>query len=295
MYYLKHYGLCDDSYLAHHGIKGQKWGIKNGPPYPLETNAKFNGKSRNEDIKIKKGTSAYRIEVYDNKTNKPLINGNQAYVSLDILDNLKYASAAADGEGGVAMDMEGHYKGETGTRSTKVLFTEDIILPSYQKSIESFINSVRDIGLKDAAKEVAIRENGTKAQHKLRKQQIKQFIKDVKHIKIEECRDRAYVNFMSSVMHNNKLKSAFIQDLKDKGYNAVIDEWDHQFGEGYTKTPIIVFEQNKSFKRVNNLKLDYNNLNVLDYLDSISEDGTSSNEFAKNHLPEDFKKWYNIK
>lgn len=23
-------------YLAHHGIKGQKWGIQNGPPYPLD-------------------------------------------------------------------------------------------------------------------------------------------------------------------------------------------------------------------------------------------------------------------
>ncbi len=27
----------DPSELAHHGIKGQKWGVKNGPPYPLET------------------------------------------------------------------------------------------------------------------------------------------------------------------------------------------------------------------------------------------------------------------
>lgn len=23
-------------YLAHHGIKGQKWGVRNGPPYPLD-------------------------------------------------------------------------------------------------------------------------------------------------------------------------------------------------------------------------------------------------------------------
>lgn len=25
--------------LAHHGIKGQKWGVRNGPPYPLKRNA----------------------------------------------------------------------------------------------------------------------------------------------------------------------------------------------------------------------------------------------------------------
>ncbi len=24
-----------DGYLAHHGIKGQRWGVRNGPPYPL--------------------------------------------------------------------------------------------------------------------------------------------------------------------------------------------------------------------------------------------------------------------
>lgn len=24
-----------ESYLAHHGVKGQKWGVKNGPPYPI--------------------------------------------------------------------------------------------------------------------------------------------------------------------------------------------------------------------------------------------------------------------
>lgn len=23
-------------YLSHHGIKGQKWGVRNGPPYPIE-------------------------------------------------------------------------------------------------------------------------------------------------------------------------------------------------------------------------------------------------------------------
>ena len=27
----------ESNYLAHHGILGQKWGKKNGPPYPLDT------------------------------------------------------------------------------------------------------------------------------------------------------------------------------------------------------------------------------------------------------------------
>ena len=28
--------MVNDRYLAHHGIKNQKWGVKNGPPYPLK-------------------------------------------------------------------------------------------------------------------------------------------------------------------------------------------------------------------------------------------------------------------
>lgn len=27
--------LPENSELYHHGIKGQHWGVKNGPPYPL--------------------------------------------------------------------------------------------------------------------------------------------------------------------------------------------------------------------------------------------------------------------
>ncbi|MCI8569718.1 MAG: hypothetical protein HFH39_11740 [Lachnospiraceae bacterium] len=35
MYNWHHNYYCYKA-LAHHGIKGQKWGVKNGPPYPLD-------------------------------------------------------------------------------------------------------------------------------------------------------------------------------------------------------------------------------------------------------------------
>lgn len=35
--------------LQHHGVEGQKWGVKNGPPYPLERTAK-NARSYNRAI-----------------------------------------------------------------------------------------------------------------------------------------------------------------------------------------------------------------------------------------------------
>lgn len=32
---MKYYAKCYDDHLVHHGILGQKWGHRNGPPYPL--------------------------------------------------------------------------------------------------------------------------------------------------------------------------------------------------------------------------------------------------------------------
>lgn len=41
--------------LAHHGIKGQKWGVRNGPPYPLEKSAK------NDKIKEEEKSKSFNI------------------------------------------------------------------------------------------------------------------------------------------------------------------------------------------------------------------------------------------
>lgn len=40
------------SYLAHHGIQGQKWGVKNGPPYPLGKSV-----STGKRLKTKRGAA----------------------------------------------------------------------------------------------------------------------------------------------------------------------------------------------------------------------------------------------
>ena len=52
-YWLKHYGFVgDEPYLAHHGIRGQRWGIKHGPPYPLNKVSKNKiMQTKSKDIK----------------------------------------------------------------------------------------------------------------------------------------------------------------------------------------------------------------------------------------------------
>ena len=50
------------NYLIHHGIKGQQWGIQNGPPYPLntKTHRKVINKAKETVQKVKEDADNYR-------------------------------------------------------------------------------------------------------------------------------------------------------------------------------------------------------------------------------------------
>lgn len=78
----------DYDVICHHGIKGQKWGIKNGPPYPLgkhQANIKSTGLSKSEvtklTTKISNKTKADRKE--------PTGNQNCMLCTLAMEANLK--------------------------------------------------------------------------------------------------------------------------------------------------------------------------------------------------------------
>ena len=51
----------DPDYLAHHGIKGQKWGVEHGPPYPLKSGV---------SARIKKAAKTVTDRVESNRQQK---------------------------------------------------------------------------------------------------------------------------------------------------------------------------------------------------------------------------------
>ena len=75
--YINSYGqVVSDNYLAHHGILGQKWGQRNGPPYPLDANAhsaaekRLKGKNEGELDSWKAKKTAKIDKTYGSKINK---------------------------------------------------------------------------------------------------------------------------------------------------------------------------------------------------------------------------------
>ena len=280
------YGNYD---LAHHGILGQKWGIrryqnKDGSLTPAgikryasdnrlrekinRQNAKkaqkiidskpkvdipeagikseyktFLGKSEEDDIRINKGTIGYRVQASKDSSH----DIGHTYLTFDPKGHLEYLYATMS-PGGDGMGLfNGAFNGkDIKGYSVKMKMSEDILLPSYKKSMESFVKSIGQVGIKNAAK--IVEKQGYSA---------KDFIQDVKHMSVEDCRNRAYINFIRVVAYNDQLKNAFFNDLKAQGYNAVIDENDHHFGKGsYGGAPVIVFDKKKSLSEVGKRAID---------------------------------------
>ena len=40
------------NYISHHGIKGQKWGKRNGPPYPLDPETDYSSDEKKYDFHL---------------------------------------------------------------------------------------------------------------------------------------------------------------------------------------------------------------------------------------------------
>lgn len=261
--------------LMHYGILGMKWGIRRYQPYPKGKHGTFLGQDRDEDIVIKKGSNAYRLQSSSKFTGK-----GQTYVSLDKLDHYDYISATADGDSGLSVDAVDGYG-----NSVKLKISNDLIAPSYQKSIDAFIESVSKIGVKEVSK--SINHTGYSA---------KNFIKDMKHLKREEARDRAYIHFIGTMMHDSAQKTEFFNNLKKQGYNAVIDEWDKRFDkEGhFTKTPMIVFEKQNNLKQVDSRTIDRRDADYIGEIAFEKQFGVKSSRDPNAPLTKKLKdKWDN--
>lgn len=74
------------SYLSHHGIKGQKWGVENGPPYPLNDTVKaiaYRGG------KLKDGREATNFTLKDVKRARKIVNKNMKMMTEDDIREYK--------------------------------------------------------------------------------------------------------------------------------------------------------------------------------------------------------------
>lgn len=76
----------DKNFLMHHGVKGQKWGEKNGPPYPLSDKVKSIAYRGGYDAE---GNKKYKIDKKDVKEARNIVDKNLKYMSNKDLNEYK--------------------------------------------------------------------------------------------------------------------------------------------------------------------------------------------------------------
>lgn len=243
--------------LYHHGIKGQQWGKRNGPPYPLGYVELLKGgylsdkqkksikkvTNKNGDIVVKKGTTLSRV------TGSKYETEGSKYMSFLDEDKKQYKTDFIhymDSEHG----YEDIYKAE-----------KDLKIASYEKTLSTILDNIGDKKVSDVMSEQDLTwEKKTnsgymakEALNKVKNKTLKDFYGDIKEPKYskndpigyQEQVDLAnnYKRIGERILNkqlygNEKLKNSTIDQLKKQGYDSMIDVED---AFGYSTLPIVTF------------------------------------------------------
>lgn len=203
--------------LSHHGIKGQQWGVRHGPPYPIDKD--------NASVTIKKGTHFRRLSMYDERH-----SSGHAYVNY-LKDDIEHyrgfftarLKALNKGAEVYSIDMEAR---------------SDLKAPSKNERIKTFIELY--------SKDKTLRKELGRY-HKEDTGRVTPLPKifyewQYSHLKFDDISKKGYDTFVRAVGGNEYIRSKYFEALSKKGYSFVTDDMDAgRFG----KAPSIVFDRSK--------------------------------------------------
>ena len=207
-------------FLVHYGVKGMKWGVRR---YQNKDGTLTNaGKKRysEDDVIIKKGTEVHRIIPKSWVDREKSLSGH-AYASYKSEDTERYKHfARLFGGGDNYVDMTFKAK-------------DVIVSPSRKKRVDEFIK------LMDSdpnARQAMIKSTRTPLL----------FMPKSRLNKLDDPKqaEKAYEKFSYLLVSKRELRDPYFKRLEDAGYSMVIDDADVR--GGISKSPIIVFDRNKS-------------------------------------------------
>lgn len=223
------------SYLAHYGRKGMRWYqhiFGDNDPRAKYSNKMaspktFDGQDRSRDIVIPKGSTIYRAQVGSKiAPNKDGI----VYAVTNKKDHEKYMRSVNKTK-----------ISDAPVQSIKIKLDEDLKLPSYQKTMKTFLDSLVKSGGKDVYIKDIIAQQGGKDTDPV----VQKFISSLSSSKklTMDNQYKAYKAFSNLISFDTVARKIFIESLKRDGYNAVIDENDIRKTD--SNSPIIIFDNAK--------------------------------------------------
>lgn len=217
--------------LYHHGIKGQQWGVKHGPPYPI--------KKDNHVTQIKAGTKLNRITRYDERKSK-----GYAYVTFNKEDNERY-------KGFFAGSLNANpWKKKTKVYQVEMEAKKDLTAPDadtrrrlFHEMYESDPEFRKQLGAYH-------KDNAFHTHAILPKKFYEKKFSSLNQIELD---DLGYKTFVSSLGGNEYIRSAYFKKLSKAGYDFVNDDLD--VGKRFGREPAILMDRKKSVNYVGQREL----------------------------------------
>lgn len=221
--------------LAHHGVKGQKWGVRRD----LDTGSS-SGASSDKEIVLKKGATVSHVtanQALRLKEKHPL------YVSFTEKDQALYRGSYAQD----LMLMNNIRK----VMDVRLTAKTDLVAPSKKKAIDEFIALHKDekdiLGVMGSDR---IKANAFLAVAKYlgfdtTKRNTEHYRKLIGS-KNPKDQEKAFEDFVTFAAFSDKTREKYFNRLKKEGFNSIYDYNDMR--GGFADKPIIVFDSPKTLK-----------------------------------------------
>lgn len=267
------------SELQHHGIRGQKWGEKHGPPYPLNPNPKKQSElKRKLSVKInqarrdKQSMSGKRAEYYRGERTIPAGTKINVYTEAKTKDNIPDAKTRLAGvytkadkaavitehrENSDAKFYEHRFTAATDIKVPSRDTVKQVISAECRKNkaminatVDAYINKYMPEGSRER-KQHSKHLFFNKYNEKYFDKYVENMKKSFKNLTIDEAYFFASRTFMDKGT-NDKLYDAVRKNLKNLGYDAMVNEA-YVSGGGTKDTkgmvdPLIIFDPEVTLK-----------------------------------------------
>ena len=237
-------------YIKHHGIKGQHWGVRRGPPYPIE------------DKVLRKGTRLNSVSLLNDSTaEKKQKKWMYTYNPDDDWDSKVYKGpfSVLKTQNGKHFIYEHRYE-----------VVKDLKMPTSKERLDEFINLYKNHRFRtslDLSREQSwwkMNNSGSEGMRNV----------NVWLLKSDDDYKNAYEIFNHAMesMDSYKSTKAYAQIMSEK-YDAMVDD-NNQRVYNRAHDPIIVFRANEVLKEIGSARM----VDVNEIVDSYNE---VMNELAK--------------
>lgn len=267
--------ITQEQYLEHHGILGQKWGVKNGPPYPLGGGDYSKSEKKAIYKKRRSGNSIYNKKHFDEVLDKDKTelatlaydrnrtkDTDMFFAATNFFDKQQYNALFNKPVPKTITDENGNKIG-TGimtkvsirnklTKDIKVASEDSgakILMDLYEKD-RDFYNFITD--------DKRMQSYFVSSKYKFKGYREAKFVldkmKDENYIPTDKDLTTVYRMFNYIIPYDGggsdtrgakdvlTQRAKFFKEAKDAGYGALLDTNDAIYGGFKAKQPVIVFD-----------------------------------------------------